>query len=186
MRKLTKIFFVICLLLPVSHLVAFSQQGQDLRVVMIRHGEKPESGDNLSCKGYNRAVRLADVVVKKFGIPDLIFIPSVSNGKSTKSARMLETVWPIATKYNLKINSKFDVLDKAGLANSLLANTGLILVVWEHHNLPGILKKLGISDKNLDWPDSDFDSIWIVTVHKGKITFEEDKQGINPSGGCPF
>ena len=41
---------------------------KNLKVVIIRHGEKPadksEGGDNLSCQGQNRALQLPAVLIK--------------------------------------------------------------------------------------------------------------------------
>src|SRR5690242_16693594 len=70
------------------------------RVVIIRHAEKPDKGDNLSCKGFNRAVQLPAVLYNKFKVPDKIFVSSVGNGKSANQLRMLQTVTPFAVKYN--------------------------------------------------------------------------------------
>ena len=49
-----------------------------LKVVIIRHGEKPtekpsdksDGGDNLSCQGQNRALQLPAVLIKKIGKQD--------------------------------------------------------------------------------------------------------------------
>ena len=48
---------------------------KNLKVVIIRHGEKPtekpsdksDGGDNLSCQGQNRALQLPAVLIKKIG-----------------------------------------------------------------------------------------------------------------------
>ena len=66
------------------------------RVVIIRHAEKPESGDNLSCKGFNRSLQLTTVLYNKFNVPDKIFVSSVGNGKSANQLRMLQTITPFA------------------------------------------------------------------------------------------
>ncbi len=36
------------------------------KVVIIRHAEKPDDGDNLSCKGFNRSLALTSVLYNKF------------------------------------------------------------------------------------------------------------------------
>jgi hypothetical protein len=53
------------------------------RIIIIRHGEKPDKGDNLSCKGLNRALQLPDVIYKKFGVPERIYTPTPDIGGST-------------------------------------------------------------------------------------------------------
>jgi hypothetical protein len=50
----------------------------DLKVVIIRHGEKPGSGDNLSCLGESRALQLPAVLYKEFNAPAFSYIPSLA------------------------------------------------------------------------------------------------------------
>jgi hypothetical protein len=44
-----------CLIAPIAACADSANNSPDkaLKIVIIRHGEKPESGDNLSCQGYN-------------------------------------------------------------------------------------------------------------------------------------
>ena len=45
--------------------VAKSVPSEDLKVVIIRHGEKPEkpaTGDNLTCQGENRVLQIPEVL----------------------------------------------------------------------------------------------------------------------------
>lgn len=160
------------------------QQGQSLkRIIIIRHGEKPDQGENLSCQGFNRALQLADVLHKKFGTPDYIFVPTINTGKKTGTARMYQTIVPFAVKYNLRINTKYDVDDTKGLAQDVLKRNGTVLLVWEHKHIDKILKALGI-DTGDKWPDGDFDSIWVISFQKGKPVIAKDKEGINPAADC--
>ena len=156
---------------------------ENLKIVLIRHGEKPNTGDNLSCQGLNRAMELPKVLHTKFGVPDFTFVPSVKTGKSTSRARMFQTVTPFASQYNLTVNSKFAEEDYKGLTAHLLTKSGTILLVWEHNAIKAIAAELGIKE-HLKWPDSDFDSIWIITFPKGTATLTKDKEGLNPSSDC--
>lgn len=155
-----------------------------LKIIFIRHGEKPEKGNNLSCKGLNRALQLPGVLVKKFGVPDFAYVPKPGTGVKTIHARMLETIMPLAVKYNLTVNSRFEEKDFEGLAAELRAETGTVLLVWEHSAIPGIVSALGVKDE-LNWPDDDYDSIWIVTFKKGMPVLTRDKEGLNPVSDCP-
>lgn len=162
---------------------SYSQSGIT-KVVIIRHGEKPEEGDHLSCQGLNRALQLPSVLYAKFGRPDYTFVPSPSTGKGTSSIRMLETVIPFAVKYNLTINSKYDKEDAKGVAAAITKKSGTILLVWEHKAIPPLVKALGIKEEGLDWKATDFDSIWIITIGKGKPTLSRDQEGLHPSAAC--
>ncbi|MGB8192297.1 MAG: hypothetical protein WCF67_10280, partial [Chitinophagaceae bacterium] len=62
---------------------------------------------------------------------------------------------------------------------------------WEHGNIPGIAKALGVTTPNLTWGKNDFDSIWIVTYSKNNkgvwvATLAYDKEGLTPSSDCNF
>jgi hypothetical protein len=162
-----------------------SAQHKSLKLVFIRHAERPDDGENLTCAGFNRSVLLPAVLYRKFNIVDDIFVPSPNLGKVTKQARMLETIIPYAIKYNLSINSKFDEDDSKSLAAALLKESGTVVIVWDHSEIPGIISALGIR-QFLKWDSDDFDSIWIVTFPNGKPRLQADKEGLNPPKGCPF
>lgn len=169
-------------------LITFSAQAQktDLRLVFIRHAERPDNGDNLSCKGLNRSLLLPSVLYKKFGKPTAVYVPALKSSENTKHARMFQTISPFAIKYNLNINSSYEADDDKDLAKALLKETGTVIIVWEHHNIRSIIDRLGVSSGNSKWPDADFDSIRILTYSKGKLVMARDKEGISPSANCKF
>jgi len=185
-----KKFIVSLLLLTLCFTAFFCSIGQSgsaaaaRRIILIRHGEKPDQGDNLSCAGFNRALQLPAVLNKKFGALAEIYVPAINTGKQTSTARMYQTAVPLAVKYNLGINSKYDVDDVAGLAQSLLKKEGTTLVVWEHKKINNIVKALGVEQK-IDWADDDYDSIWIITFQDGKAVLTTDKEGIKAAANCP-
>jgi hypothetical protein len=156
-----------------------------LKVVIIRHGEKPEVGDNLSCQGENRALQLPAVLYQKFGKPDHLYVPSLELGQSTTHARMFQTVSPLAIKYNLKVNSEFNKKDYSEIADHVLKQTGTVLMVWEHKAIRPIAEKLGVN-RLADWKDADFDSIWVITFKDGKAFLLIDQEGLAPSPSCNF
>ena len=171
-----------CLIFFIS--VADAQQ-KNLKLVFIRHAEKQEEGDNLNCQGLNRSMSLPAVLYRKFGRPSNVYVPALGMGQSTKHTRMLQTISPFVSKYNLNINSAFDVKDARHVGKALLDESGTIIIVWEHKNLPDILNYIGVRN-NLDWPGNDFDSIWMVTFPNGKAVLTKDREGLNPAAGCPF
>lgn len=178
------LIFLLCLLFAVN---AYSQNnGDDLRVVLIRHGEKPKLGSGLSCKGINRANALPSVLKEKIGIPSLIYVPSVAGSDAAKHSRMSQTITPFAEKYHLSINSNYRVNDLNAVAKDILKQKGTVLVVWEHKGLSDLAGRLGVKEK-LHWSDSDFDSIWIITFSKkGKARFYTDHEALHPATKCAF
>lgn len=161
-------------------------KGSTRRIILIRHAEKPADGDNLSCSGFDRSLKLAQVLSNKFGVPDEVYVSSPNTGKQTKSVRMLQTALPLATKYNLTINSSYDAKDVKKLSNTIRKSEGTILVVWQHSELPALARSLGIKTAGLSWNAEDYDSIWLITYKDGKAILKKDKEGIIPAGGCPF
>ncbi len=158
-------------------------QSSDLRVVLIRHGEKPKKGDDLSCKGVNRSNQLVPVLHDRFGVPSAIYVPVV--GGKGKHSRMLQTVTPFASKYHVAINTDFTVNEVKELAKTVRRQKGTVLIVWEHNGLPDIAHRLGVKGVSLDWPDEDYDSMWIVSYVNGVASLKKDKEGLHPTKDCP-
>ncbi len=153
------------------------------KIVIIRHAEKPDNGDNLSCKGFNRSLQLAALLNKKFGIVDHILVPSLKTGKTTNHSRMFQTISPYAIQQNLNINTKYDVGDNKIIADVIRYLNGTVLLVWEHKNILKIVKELGIKE-SLKWDDNDFDSIWIITFEKGIPVLHRDTENLSPTSKC--
>ena len=162
---------------------------KSLKVVIIRHGEKPdanlEGGDNLSCQGQNRALQLPAALIKKVGKPDYTYVPALKLDKNTAHSRMFQTVTPFAVKYNLTINSKYDESEPNKAAKSVLKKNGTVLMVWEHSAIPNLAKALGV-DNPPKWKGADFDSMWILTYASGKAELTVDQEGLSPSERCSF
>ena len=139
-----------------------------LRVVIIRHGEKPAEGNNLSCAGFNRALALPAVLEQLLPAPpNSTYVPTIdTNGDSISQARMFQTVTPYAVRHNLCVNSDYAVENAKGLAHELRRQRGTALLVWEHNNIIRIAKKLGFKHPP-EWPDEDFDSIWLIDFYGG-------------------
>jgi hypothetical protein len=174
------------LALLVGLLFAFNAHGQqqdnDLKIVLIRHAEKPPEGYGLSCQGINRANALPPVLHAKFGLPGVLY---VAESDTAQHARMRQTITPFANKYGLKLNSSYKVSDIRGITKNIRKQTGTVLVVWEHKGLVKIAKELGVKEK-LKWGSDDFDSIWIITFSKkGKARLVVDQEGLHPSPKCP-
>ncbi len=176
--------FIACAFL-LQGLLASPVIDENLKIVIVRHGEKPKSGDNLSCQGQNRALQLPAVLHKKFGVPDYTYVPSLSLGEETKHSRMFQTVTPFAIKYNLKINTSFGEKQTGNVAKELKKKTGTVLLVWEHSVIHDIAKSLGIENPP-KWHGKDFDSIWIITFKNGKASMNIEKEEINPSSKCNY
>lgn len=156
-----------------------------LKIVIIRHGEKPAKGNNLDCQGLNRALALPPVLNNACGgAPNYTYVPKLVLGKKTDSARMFQTVTPFAVQYNLYIDTNYTETATTALAKDILKKTGVVLVVWEHKNIPPLAQKLGVKGK-LKWKGTDFDSIWTIEFPNGTATLTVTQEGLTPSPDCP-
>lgn len=184
MKKIVNSFVFAFVLITLFFRCANAQS--DLRIVIIRHGEKPQSGENLNCAGLNRAMKLPAVIAAKFGKPAYLFVPSLGMSQITTHSRMYQTAVPLAVKYNLSINTSYAVKDSKEMGKELEKLHGTVLVIWEHNSVMKLIKGLDVDTTNLDWPDSDYDSMWIVTYKNGKAQLQKDMENIRPGAGCPF
>jgi broad specificity phosphatase PhoE len=155
--------------------ILMSPAGLPHRIFIIRHAEKPESGDNphLSEKGRRRAAALP-----RYPLPTLADIFAAKT--SAESARPVETVTPLAAASRLHINAGIKNREFPRLVDNLLSGCFAgkdILVCWHHEEIPHLTKSLGVNlTHTYKWPDV-YDRIWVVTYLKdGTPTFEDRPQ----------
>lgn len=184
MKKINLLFVLFLIAFSLSN-CSTNAQNKTLKLVFIRHAERPEDGESLNCQGLNRSLQLPAVLYKKFGIPQAIYVPVLNMGKVTKRERMLQTMTPFVAKYGTSVNTKFEEEDYKGISNALLNESGTVFIVWEHKNIAPILKYLGVKE-HLKWPDDDFDTMWVVTFHHKQAILTSDREGLHPAAGCPF
>jgi len=153
------------------------------KIVLMRHAEKPQDGDNLSCQGLNRSLALPKVLNQTIGIPDYIYIPSIKNDQATKHLRMLQTITPFAVQYNLKINSEYNEDEIKKVLRDIKNKQGTILIVWSHSELPDFAKELGLK-KSIKWEKDDFDSLWVIQNKGHQATLTVAKQSLSPNEDC--
>lgn len=172
-------------------------------IVFMRHGEKPDAGlGQLNCKGLSRSLALPAVLSQQFGKPDAIFAPDPSKRKddgdtSYDYIRPLATIEPTAIASAMPVDTSYgyDEIDKLGkaLTASKYASS-LIFVAWEHKEIDKLVKDLlkqngGDRDKVPKWSGDDFDSLYVLTIPKGKsskATFELKAEQLNSvPATCP-
>ncbi|WBL70697.1 histidine phosphatase family protein [Serratia liquefaciens] len=178
-------------------LLLFSQSAlAQETLIFVRHGEKPanDSGQ-LTCKGLNRALALPDVLLDRYGKPDFIFAAGPKENKTGSSLRALSTIMPTAVRVGLPIGIQFHADDIAELQQELLSDkyqNSRIFIAWEHKNLDKAVKNIVAArggDASLvpEWPGSDFDSIFVVTLDQGKVSFRQEREGLTQLvESCPF
>jgi len=161
----TAVFFASTLTLP-----ADSQSGpKDAVVLIIRHGEKPDTGRDLSPSGQQRAEAYIHyfqefTVDSKQLTPDAVFAAKDTNG----SQRPRLTVEPFAEAAKLRVDARFSSNQSPELAAALRATEQgkRILISWHHTDIPDLLRALGAKPKSLlpggKWPDAVFG--WVILL----------------------
>ncbi|MGO2435929.1 MAG: histidine phosphatase family protein [Serratia proteamaculans] len=164
-------------------------------LIFVRHGEKPaNSSGQLTCKGLNRALALPDILLSRYGKPDFIFAAGPKENKAGSSLRALSTIMPTAVRVGLPIGIQFHADDIAGLQQELLSDkyqNSRIFIAWEHKNLDKAVKNIvaargGDANSVPSWPGSDFDSVFVVTLDQGKVSFRQESEGLTAlAETCP-
>ncbi|WP_283602401.1 histidine phosphatase family protein [Serratia proteamaculans] len=177
-------------------LLLFSQSAlAQETLIFVRHGEKPANNSGqLTCKGLNRALALPDILLSRYGKPDFIFAAGPKENKAGSSLRALSTIMPTAVRVRLPIGIQFHADDIAGLQQELLSDkyqNSRIFIAWEHKNLDKAVKNIvaargGDANSVPKWPGSDFDSVFVVTLDQGKVSFRQESEGLTAlAETCP-
>ena len=150
----------------------------DATVLIVRHGEKPDTGTGLSPAGEARAkayVRYFQPMKLDNGTsfrPDML----VATADSADSARERLTLAPLADALKLPIDQRFADKDVKALVKALSGESHgkSILIAWHHGELGKLIKAFGADPKALmpkgKWPDDVFD--WVVVLrfdHAGQL-----------------
>jgi len=198
-RRLSTVLF----LLAIFVMGVVGEARAEQTIVFFRHGEKPAGGyGQVTCQGYNRALALPTVLFAKYGKPTYLYAPNPGFRISDSAGRFyydrpLETLVPMAIKLKKDIRSQFSYSDIASLQAGLITPTKdntIIFVAWEHLYLQKLVQNIMNSYGGHlvvpSWPDSDYDSLFVVRVNYGSAitaSFQHDHEGLNgrPTA-CPF
>lgn len=138
-------------------------------VLLIRHAEKPDTGDGLTPAGEARSRAYVDYFTHfKLGTdplkPDEIFV--AADSKNSRRPRL--TVEPLAQTLHLPVNTTYKDKDFASLATALRSGHGgkNILVCWHHGAMPELLQAFGVDPGTVlpdgQWPKDEYH--WVVVL----------------------
>ncbi len=149
------------------------------QVILLRHAEKPETGDSLSAQGFERAEALVSYFLSSpFSIQTPQAIYAQRSDKKHGSTRPVQTVAPLANFWQVPLYTTFSTEKYKGLVKEVgdSYTSGLVVICWSHDNLQAIAKEFGVQDAK-NWPGSDYNSVWVLTFSDGKISsFQEYQQ----------
>jgi hypothetical protein len=159
------------------------------QVLIIRHGEKPAQGNDLSAKGEERAKALVSFFktnpeVTQYGTPVAIYAMAPDDSEDP-SRRPIETITPLAESLGLKILTPFARDEVEDLANEILSNPQydgkMVLICWEHKKIDKLTHKLGVDPEPDEWPDDVFNQVWEIDYSQGQVAhFRQYSQHVLP------
>jgi hypothetical protein len=146
-------------------------------ILLIRHGEKPppagikedgrQDDHSLTVRGWQRAGALASYFCYPrdgaIQTPTKIYAPP-PHGKAGDHGRPYQTVCPVAEKLNAQIDTRFTLDEEPQLVAGVLAQTGVVLISWEHKRIH-IIANLILGNETTapqGWPEDRFDVVWIM------------------------
>lgn len=127
----------------VLFLCMLSTAAAQATVYLIRHGEKPDSGNGLSSQGEQRAQCLRSV----FGADsdyDIWYIMAEQPQSDGSQQRPYDTVEPLSEDLGITIDTSCQRDDQDCVANVVnnYDGPGNILICWEHDQLNNIVKAI--------------------------------------------
>ncbi|HEY9678772.1 MAG TPA: hypothetical protein V6C76_12235 [Drouetiella sp.] len=145
----------------------------DAVVLVIRHAEKPDSGDGLTPAGKQRA----QAYVKYFepfndGKESFNVDALYATSDTSKSARPKLTLEPLSEAIGVPIDSRFGNYDGDFLVESLRKQKHgkHALIAWHHGHIPDLLRSLGADPTKLlpngKWPATTYD--WVIELKYDK------------------
>jgi hypothetical protein len=178
-----KVFIAAALLVMMSGLLGCGQEKIERvytpgLVVILRHGEKPETGPELSARGRERAAALVEVFrtrpeLNVNGKPAVIY--AMKPGGDDMSRRPMETVEPTSKALGIPMVTRYTHLEYDKVVREVFGTPAYegktVVVCWEHHVIPDLAKAFGVK-KAPEWHGKVFDEFWLVTYEgeEAKLT----------------
>ena len=138
-------------------------------ILIVRHGEKPETGPELTEQGQKRAQAYVGYFEnfkldgKAVHIDELY---ATADSKNSERERL--TLEPLSKALGEPLHNQYKNKQVGDLATELLAKPvgDHILVCWHHGQIPNLVKALGADPSTLipdgKWPGAHFD--WVVVL----------------------
>lgn len=150
---------------------------KDAVILIIRHAEKPEHGQELTPVGQQRALAYVSYFRNFTADSSPLKLDTLyATADSKQSHRPRLTIEPLSRALGLKINNQFKDKDVTQLAADIASkhHEKQILICWHHGEIPALLGALGADPAKLlpggKWPASEFG--WVIQLrydHDGHL-----------------
>lgn len=172
------------------------------KIMIIRHAEKPAKDgppfgvdavgspneDSLSPLGWQRAGALTVFFAPAKGalqdpaiaVPRLFF--ACGEEKTRKRLRPVQTVTLLARRLGTTVDRRFQKGQEVELADYVMGLDGVVLISWEHNNLPLIANRIMGNSSTVPqkWPEDRFDVVWVFDPVGGSYRFRQVPQLLLP------
>lgn len=160
-------FVLYTLLLWASALSAMPQQ-----VILLRHAEKPATGDTLSPLGFQRSLELVSYFESgaPFELKNPVAIYAQRSDKQHGSTRPVQTIAPLANAWQVPLYTTYSSDKYKELVDEISKqyNSGLVLICWSHEGLQDIATQFGVKNAP-DWGSS-YDLVWVINFTGKKVS----------------
>jgi len=166
------------------------------KVMLIRHAEKPASGNDLSAMGWRRAECIRELFMKDSNLtPNKIYAQKASkkDEEIPDSRRQIETVAPLARALGLTIDNSFTSFELDDLTKDiekLSEDQYPVLVSWNHDEVKNFLINFGMKYQIAPtYPAKRYDLVWTVEPdpkNSGEIIFNAFSQNCDGLGDYRF
>jgi hypothetical protein len=147
------------------------------QILIIRHAEKPETGDDLSTEGYARAKALVGVFTTDYqNFGPLAAIYAMAPKESDEGTeRPIETVTPLVEalkahdpqlvfdKHFTKPQTQEAALDALGKVE-FFGKT--VLFCWERKTIMDLLTAFGVKTLPAKWPKDSFGRVYVLSFNQ--------------------
>lgn len=153
---------------------------QTTKIMVIRHAEKPTgqikgvspdgsaNAEDLIVQGWQRAGALIGLFDPPAGkgcrtglaTPQHLFASGVA--KHSESLRPEHTIAPLSAKLGVETETQYFKGDETKLASAAVEAGGVVLIAWEHQDIPKIATAIYPGGRYPSgWPDDRFDLVWV-------------------------
>lgn len=144
-------------------------------VILIRHAEKPKTGNCLSKQGFQRAAALVPFFTlppANSGFMTPVAIYAQCSSKNHQSTRPVQTVSPLATTLGIELITQYTFAEYPDMVKEIMANKAYdgetVLVCWSHEKLADIATAFGV--KNPPSWGSVYDRIWVISFSGNTVS----------------
>lgn len=160
---------------------SFELSAAPAQVLLIRHAEKPPSGNGLSVQGFERAAAFVPYFCfppqsSWYNIPNVCFAMCTSTNHQT--TRCTQTVAPLAQTLGIELIAQYTFADYKPMCDLIMKSSDYdgktVLICWAHENLGPIAGEFGVTPAPV-YPSGVYDRLWVLDFSSdGKLINFQD------------